>query len=76
MNDAQLIKLEETLQNQLIQLLEYKENIQFMKARINWISLEDKVATFFHTTALNKRRSKILQIQKTDQSWITDQIEI
>lgn len=42
-----------------------------MKFRINWLSLGDRNATFFHTSDLNKRRkNRILQHQKGNWIWV------
>lgn len=71
-NDPDLRILEEALQKHMNQLLDNEESIWEMKSRLQWLTLGDRNIAFFHATTLNKRRrNKILQIQKLDQSWIT-----
>lgn len=48
-----------------------------MKARIQWLTLGDKNTSFFNTVAVNKRRkNKIMQLQKEDNTWITNESKI
>lgn len=50
--DSQLLNLESELQLKLVHLLENEENLWKMKSRINWLSLGDRTASFFHTSTL------------------------
>lgn len=48
-----------------------------MKSRIQWLNLRDRNIKFLQTTTLdNRRKNKIHHLQKQDNSWITNQIEI
>lgn len=47
-----------------------------MKSRLQWLIIGDRNTSIFHTTTLNKRSNKILQIQIYDQTWVTNQQDI
>lgn len=63
----QLSILENTLQKEFLNTLEQKEQLRFMKFRINWLTLVDKNNSFFHTSTITRRRrNKILSLEMDD----------
>lgn len=69
--DSELLLLESNLQKELLHLLENEECLWKMKSRIDWLLLGDRNTTFFHTSALiRRRRNKISLIKKNEKVWI------
>lgn len=76
-SNDQLIILEKNLNEEYLNILKNEEELWMLKSIVSWLSLEDKNTTFFHKSALiRRRRNKITQLIKQDGTVTQNSLEI
>lgn len=66
-----------TLQNEYANILKNEEEFWMLKSRISWLSLGDKNTSFFHKSAIIRRRkNKINHLQLENGTWSLNPQEI
>ena len=74
---SSLVALENQLIKELDVVLEQEKDLWALKSRINWMILGDKNTSFYHVSALARRkRNFITAIKNEVGEWLTEEREV
>ena len=74
---SSLVALENQLIKELNVVLEQKKDLWALKSRINWMILGDRNTSFYHVSALARRkRNFITAIKNEVEEWLTEEREV
>ena len=74
---ASLISLENHLIKELDVVLEQEKDLWALKSRINWMVLGDRNTSFYHVSAITRRKRNLITAIKNDVGeWLTEEREV
>ena len=74
---SSLIALENQLQNNLELVLSQESELWTLKSRINWMVMGDQNTSFYHVSALTRRkRNTITMVQNEVGDWLSEEKEV
>ncbi|KAL0016452.1 hypothetical protein SO802_003521 [Lithocarpus litseifolius] len=75
---ASLIELEKKLQSDLELVLAQEEELWALKSRLNWMVFGDRNTSFYHMSAIvrRKKKNKIQAIKNSVGEWLLDEREV
>ena len=72
-----LVALENQLIRELDVVLEQERDLLALKSRINWMILGDRNTSFYHVSALARRKRNLITAIKNDAGeWLSEEIEV
>ena len=72
-----LLQLESLLRKEYFEVLQYEEEFWSVKSRYNWLIQGDRNMSFFHTSALiRRRRNRILCLKDSLGNWVQGERDI
>ena len=74
---ASLVALENQLIQELDVVLEQERDLWALKSRINWMIMGDRNTSFYHVSALARKKSNLITVIKNDAGeWLSEEREV